>query len=308
MGHDVNIHEDVYRLHDSMDSVSLTELLRWYEMHKLETPIQSKKFGLFLRRRSDKPYIDTQSTLLNHQSHLLLLPSEALQAMAISIWPGSSWTDIFRALHTSAASIHHNWHVRFEEKAQEVDRAIQEFTHWWGWLLGGSARLRSRSGSDGHGWGRTGTQADHAALHVSRHRARHCIQFTKHSAETHCWQCCNSSVWNDTQIHSMPKICANDILNRLLISSRFPAATIPVITVSAQTGHAAFNIAGTTIHRLLCLTTKLQSTESGQPTCHQEHTPHHRWSEHGFITNTAIHTPATHSSHDQSTYTDNYYA
>ena len=38
----------------------------------------------------------------------------------------------------------------------------------------------------------------------------------------------------------MPKICANDILNRLLISSRFPATTIPVITVSAQTGHEAF--------------------------------------------------------------------
>jgi len=39
MRDDVNIHEDVYRLHDSIESVSLSKLLGWYAKQKLETAL-----------------------------------------------------------------------------------------------------------------------------------------------------------------------------------------------------------------------------------------------------------------------------
>ena len=278
---------DIFMLHwvldvypnrpDSMESMSLFELLGWYEKEKKETEFKLKNMEIFLRRRKDKPYIVTHQIINPNMSKETKQSYFFYLLKLLKRWrmesdlppPGQTYAEHFTDISSQYPETvtYHKWHVRFEEKAQELDKAIQERAKETAEVVEPTVEDDCQNALQGCIVDQVQTAMDEVQQ-VRRLTMQHCT-----SAETDLDTAYNSLNIDQKRIvdnvvsavceHDSPihlfvsgqggtgKSRVIDILNQT-ISSKFPANTVPV-TVSAPTGLAAFNIAGTTIHRLLCL-------------------------------------------------------
>jgi len=278
---------DIFMLHwvldvipnhpDSMESMSLFELLSWYEKQKKETEFKLKNMEIFLGRRKDKPYIVTHQIINPNTSEetkqsyffYLLKLFKPWRMESYLLPPGQTYAKHFTDISSQYPEMvtYHKWHVRFEEKAEELDKAIQERAKETAEVVEPTDEDDCQNALQGCIVDQVQTAMDEVQQ-VRRLTMQRCT-----SAETELDTAYNSLNIDQKRIvdNVVSAVCEHDstihlfvsgqrgtgksrvidILNQT-ISSKFPANTVRV-TVSAPTGLAAFNIAGTTIHRLLCL-------------------------------------------------------
>jgi len=262
---------------DSMESVSLFAMLSWYEKQKNETTTKLKTSGLFLRRRKDKPYIVTHQLINPNTSdetketyfyYLLKLFKPWRKESDLSV-PGQSYSEHFREISNQYPEMitYHNKHVRFEEEAEELNKAIKDKAKQ-------VTEVTEPTDEDDCQNALQGCVVDQVQTAMDEVVQAHMVTVQRcNSAQTETDTAYNSLnkdqkrivdkvvsavCEQDTPIHLIVsgqggtgKSRVIDILNQM-VSSKFSPQTVPV-TVSAPTGLAAFNISGTTIHRTLCL-------------------------------------------------------
>jgi len=290
---------DIFQLHwvldvypdrpDELESCSLHEFLGWFEK-EMSTRKKSEQFALkthccSLRRRKDKPYIVTHQTINPNQSdehkelyfYYLLKLFKPWRTEADLCLPGKSYYKTYNIEKSSLPEMksYHEMNVQISEQEQDMEKAITERAQ--------SMRQAQEEGvaAEDQESAFDGCRTDHLRTAMQDVIDAHVRSVQQNTADngdlTEAYNELNedqrrvvnkvvTSVCNQQQpLHLIVsgqggtgKSRVIDILNRI-ISQKMTEVSLPVV-IAAPTGLAAFNIGGTTIHRVLSL-----PVEHGKP-------------------------------------------
>jgi len=280
---------DVYRARpDELEDVSLHELLGWYERERLKTGNESlhvKGFHMHLRRRTAKPYIITRKVTNPQQSegnkeqyfYQLLKLFKPWRAEADLCLAGHSYHDTYVNEKHGFLEMqrYHEANTNTTEQDQEEEKAITERAER---ITAAQEKETTTEDRESVFEGCRVDVVQSAMQDVIDTHVRSVSRDNEHSDQLSAdYNQLNADQKRivDTVVSSL---CSNrqplhlivsgqggtrksrviDILNRL-ISAKVSNAHLLVVT-AAPTGLAAFNIGGTTIHRLLSL-----PVEHGKP-------------------------------------------
>jgi len=274
--------QDIYpQRPDALEEVSLQELLGWYEKERrppkdnvARDTLELKKYGLYLRRRTSKPYIVTHQLVNPNQSeerretyfYNMLKLFKPWRAESDICPPGQTSCEHFRVMSDQLPEMlaYHERHVQTEQRHQQEEQAVRE-------------RMEKPTDDvepddiEDQQAAFAGCRVDHAQTAMEEVLQVHQSTVRERSDDDiqEDYNCMNDDQRRiiDKVLHS---VCASDspihlivsgqggtgksrIINLLsqMVSSKFPN-NIPV-TVTAPTGLSAFNVSGTTVHRLLSL-------------------------------------------------------
>ena len=271
---------------DQMEDTCLHDMLAWYEKEHVGNEEMRLRTGrVYLRRRTSKPYIITHKLTNPNKSddsqetyfyHLLKLFKPWRNESDICS-AGQTYSQHFSEVSNQYPQMtkYHEDYVHFEARAQEVEDAVKERAQ----QLNGNSDCAEHD--DEH------SAFDGAVLHNAETAMHEVLQAHRCTVDSCRLDDCDDTsaayqALNADQKRVVDKIvdsvCNNDkaihlivsgqggtgksrIINILsrVVSTRFTSHLIPV-AVTAPTGLAAFNISGTTIHRLLSL-----PVEHGKP-------------------------------------------
>jgi len=275
---------DVYpQRPDKLEDVCLHDLLAWYEKAPTGSDdMQLRRSGTYLRRRTQKPYIVTHKTVNPNKSsddreiyfyHLLKLFKPWRDECELCE-EGKTSHDKFmeEQLNYPAMSQYHQQQVHTASQDEEIDRAVRE-----------KARQVSEEGevAEDEQTALEGCVTNHAETamqdllesHANATRQdNNCdelLQQQYQDLNVDQKRVVDMVVTNVGREQSPVRLIVSgqagtgksrviDVLHRL-VSKQCAATALPVV-VAAPTGLAAFNINGTTIHRVLSL-----PVEHGKP-------------------------------------------
>ena len=280
---------DVYPARpEKLETASLMEVMSCYEKDKAgkDKGLKMEKLGLYLRRRVGKPYIVTHKTVNPNESeemkqtyfHNLLKLFVPWRAETDICPAGMSYSERFEQLSSEYPDMvaYHERHVHLETQAQKISDAVHEKQQEQ--KLGGDDGDKAAE-EDALG-ALAGCQPDHLQIAMQDVLEAHQTAVRK-DANTDDLQRAYEALNVDQQrivdkvVHkvcieqqSIHLFCSGqggtgksrviDVLDRM-VSSKCSGNIIGVI-VTAPTGLAAFNVAGTTIHRTFAL-----PVEHGKP-------------------------------------------
>jgi hypothetical protein len=268
---------------EELESCCLYDFLSWYEKDQSDSNrkdrLKLRNLNLFLRRRHGQPYIVTHQVVNPNQStenkelyfyYLLKLfkPWRNETDFAIN---GNEHSEVYELLkHTLPDMVsYHEANVQLSEQEKTTEEAIKQQTN----------ELDLETVDDAEG-ALSGCAVDHLQCAMQEVTETHAIIQQCCSSEylLECYNSLNSdqktvvdTVLNKLGSSDEPirlivsgqggtgKSRIIDILARMVSNSCSTAKLVPVV-VTAPTGLIAFNVGGTTIHRLLSL-----PIEHGQP-------------------------------------------
>jgi len=277
---------DVYPARpDELENMSLNELVGWHEKTKVVThkePLQLKGLDLCLKRRTKKPYLITHQVVNPQQSeekkqlyfYYLLKLFKPWRTESDLLLPGMTHFETFEAERSRLPDMadYYDHNVKVAEQDQQIELEVKERTD--------EVRQGEGDVEEDEEAALQGCADDHAvtAMHevIEAHRNVTRMDSAGNEELLQKYNSLNadqkrvvdrviSKIANDDKIHLIVsgqggtgKSRVIDVLNRMVSKDSRPN-TIPVV-VAAPTGLAAFNVGGTTIHRLLCL-----PVEHGKP-------------------------------------------
>jgi len=270
---------------DELESSSLYEIISWYEKDKLmpnsSQPLQLKHLPYCLRRRKTTPYIVTHQVVNPHQSeenketyyyYLLKLFKPWRNEQLLQI-PGSNFYETYTLESDNLPEMvqYHEKNTELSKQDEDTENAIKERAR----QLNTTDELEH----DDEQGAFAGCVTDHIQTAMEELITAHSAA-TKHKADSDLQQDYNTL--NNDQRRIVDKVltavCHETHPIRLIVSGQGGTGKSKVIhvlhqlvsnelsycglsvVVAAPTGLAAYNIGGTTIHRLLCL-----PVEHGKP-------------------------------------------
>ena len=268
---------------DKLENSSLYEIMSWYEKEKLspdkQQELQLKHLPYHLRRRRSKPYIVTHQLVNPHTSQENQELYAYYMVKLFKPWrteddlcqQGKIWHETFVLLKDELPEMtaYHQSSIRVSEEEEALEAAIKE-------------RYQEKTNAqdddnDAPEGAFDGCAADNVqnAMDDLRHHHKNVYHNHSESQLESDYEMLNSdqkrivnnvtaAVCNDKSIHLVVsgqggtgKTRVIEIVSRI-ISARLPEP-LPVV-VAAPTGLAAFNVGGTTLHRMLSL-----PVEHGKP-------------------------------------------
>jgi ATP-dependent DNA helicase PIF1 len=273
---------------DSLENCSLHEMLAWYEREKVTSTHrhenQLKHFGFYLRRRQTKPYIVTHQIINPNQSdeaketyfYYLLKLFKPWRCESDICQSGKSFHETYLALAEQLPKMvdYHESTAHHEKQQQETEDAVRERAKQL-------QAAQSDACIDDNEGAMQGCINDHIQNAMSD--VLEAYKITHGQLQGHNDDLFNMYVnLNSDQKRIVDRlvsgICERNEQVLLVVSG--PGGTgksrvihvmsrmicgklksdLPPVIVSAPTGLAAFNIGGSTIHRILCL-----PVEHGKP-------------------------------------------
>ena len=272
---------------EELESSSLHEIISWYEKEKdmpgSSKPLQLKHLPYYLRRRKTTPYIVTHQTINPHQSdenkeiyyyYLLKLFKPWRNEQHLQI-PGLNFyeTYIFESDHLPDMVKYHQQNMELSQQDEGMEKAIKDRAQQLSKIV-----TEQDQEDDEHG-ALAGCMTDHVQNAMEDLITAHSLA-ARNKERTNLEE--QYALLNTDQKRIVDKVvtavCQETEPIRLIVSGQGGTGKSRVITiieqlvsrhfkcnslsvvVAAPTGLAAFNIGGTTIHRLLCL-----PVEHGKP-------------------------------------------
>ena len=277
--------QDIYpQRPDALEDVSLHELLGWYEK-QMQPPndksgsrdtMKLKKYGLCLRRRTSKPYIVTHQLVNPNRSeecretyfYYMLKLFKPWRSESDICPPGRTFYEHFTEMSHQLPQMlsYHDRHVETEHQTEQVEKEVTE-------------RVQSMSeDTEDQQAAFAGFIVDHAQTAMEEVQQAH--QSTVHE-QSHDDILQDYNSLNADQKRIVDRVVVHAVCNsngpvHLIVSGQGGTGKSRVIelldhmvsskfnhisvVVSAPTGLSAFNVSGTTIHRLLSL-----PVEHGKP-------------------------------------------
>ena len=268
---------------DKLESSSLYDIMSWYEKERLSPdsskPLQLKHLPYYLRRRKTTPYIVTHQTTNPHQSeenkelyfyYLLKLFKPWRDEHLLQI-PGRNYyeTYVLESENFPDMAKYHQTNTELSQQDEEMEKAVKE-----------RMQLQNRTAeSEDEHTAFAGCMTDNIQTAMEELVTAHSIA-TKHVNSSNLQQEYNSLNIDQKRIVDkiITAVCHGTEPIHLIVSGQGGTGKSKVISilhqtvstelicnglsvvVAAPTGLAAFNIGGTTIHRLLCL-----PVEHGKP-------------------------------------------
>ena len=269
---------------EELEKTSLHELLGWYERHRMVTnkePLQVKGTGFFLKRRTAKPYIVTHKNINPHTSpeskeqycYQLLKLFKPWRSELDLCLPDKSYSETFLVECSRLPEMvsYHDHCIDVEEKKKKIEEVVKERAH----------ELQTGDGCevDDGGDAMEGFVEDRAQnvmqdiVDAQRSAVQQDLENSddldaKYASlnqdQKRIADIVLDKVLHNDRIHLVSgqggtgKSRVIDIINRM-VSRAFKSTDLPCV-VAAPTGLAAFNVGGSTIHRVLSL-----PTEHGKP-------------------------------------------
>lgn len=280
---------DIYSARpDKLETASLMEVMSCYEKDKAgkDKELQTKKFVFFLRRRAGRPYILTHQTVKPNQSEEMkqtyfhhLLKLFVPWRDETDICPaGTSYSERFVQLSSRYPDMaaYHERHVHLETQAAKISDAVRQ-KQQEPQLDGDGDNTAAQEDALG---ALAGCQLDHLQIAMQDVVEAHQTTVRNDCATDDLQTAYDTLNVDQRRIvdNVVHKVCIEqqsihlfvsgqggtgksrviDALDRM-VSSKCSSKVIPVV-VTAPTGLAAFNVAGTTIHRTFAL-----PVEHGKP-------------------------------------------
>ena len=270
---------------DEMEDISLHELLGWYERQKVNTKgaVQLKGHNMFLRRRTMKPYIIKHKLINPRQSdehretyfYQLLKLFKPWRTEDDLRLPGRTCYETYHLEKHRLPQMqqYHEGNVHRDQVEEQIEREIAERS--------ADITTAQANVTDDQEGALAGCQTDHLCSAMQDVVDSHIKSRQKDMNDNEQWSAdyhqlnpdqkrivdnvVSAVVNNCEPLHLVVsgqggtgKSRVIDLINRL-VTKKMSHTTLPVV-LAAPTGLAAFNIGGTTIHRVLSL-----PVEHGKP-------------------------------------------